>query len=109
MITATTHYQTCTLCEAGCGVAITVEGDRVTSVRGDDQDPFSRGYICPKATALADLHDDPDRLRRPMVRDGGAWREVGWEHAYDLVATRLREVRARHGRDAIAVYQGNPT
>jgi anaerobic selenocysteine-containing dehydrogenase len=106
---ATTHYRTCTLCEAGCGVAITTVGDRVTDVRGDDEDPFSRGYICPKATALPDLHDDPDRLRRPMVRDGGSWREVGWDHAYDLVAARLGELRARHGRDAIAVYQGNPT
>ncbi len=90
-------------------MAITVEGDRVTDVRGDDDDPFSRGYICPKATALADLHEDPDRLRRPVVRDGAAWREVGWDEAYDLVATRLRELRARHGKDAIGVYQGNPT
>jgi anaerobic selenocysteine-containing dehydrogenase len=111
--TSTTHYRTCTLCEAGCGVAITVEGDRVTGVRGDDADPFSRGYICPKATALADLHDDPDRLRQPMMRDGdGAhptWRPIPWDRAYDLVAARLREISRRHGPDAIAVYQGNPT
>ena len=107
--TTTTHYRSCTLCEAGCGVAITTDGDRVTDIRGDDEDPFSRGYICPKATALADLHEDPDRLRQPMVRNGDAWRPVGWEQAYDLVASRLREIRARHGRNAIAVYQGNPT
>jgi anaerobic selenocysteine-containing dehydrogenase len=105
----TTHYRTCPLCEAACGVAVTVEGRRVTGVRGDAADPFSRGYICPKATALVDLHADPDRLRQPMVRDGQSWRAVGWEQAYDLVAARLRELRARHGRDAIGVYQGNPT
>jgi anaerobic selenocysteine-containing dehydrogenase len=106
---ATTHYRTCTLCEAGCGVAITVEGGRVTDIRGDEADPFSRGYICPKATALADLHADPDRLRQPMLREGDTWRPIGWDEAYGLVASRLREIRERHGRDAIAVYQGNPT
>ncbi|MCX5743772.1 MAG: molybdopterin oxidoreductase family protein [Proteobacteria bacterium] len=105
----TTVYRTCPLCEATCGVAITTDGDQVVSVRGDEQDPFSRGYICPKGTALGDLHPDPDRLRRPMVREGTAWRELAWEDAFDLVARRIREVRAAHGRDAVAVYQGNPT
>ncbi|HEU4727498.1 MAG TPA: molybdopterin-dependent oxidoreductase [Kofleriaceae bacterium] len=105
----TTVYRSCPLCEATCGVAITIDGDRVVSVRGDADDPFSRGYICPKGAALADLHHDPDRLQRPVVRDGTAWREVAWDAAFDLVAARLREVRDAHGRDAIGVYQGNPT
>ncbi|HEX3761966.1 MAG TPA: molybdopterin-dependent oxidoreductase [Kofleriaceae bacterium] len=104
-----TVYRSCPLCEATCGLAITTDGNRVVGVRGDADDPFSRGYVCPKAAALADLHDDPDRLQRPVVRDGAAWHEVGWEEAFDLVARRLGEVRAAHGRDAIAVYQGNPT
>src|SRR5215475_3351435 len=104
-----TVYRSCPLCEATCGVAITTDGDRVVSVRGDDADPFSKGYICPKGTALADLHHDPDRLRHPMMREGKSWRELGWNEAFDLVAARLREVRARHGKHAIAVYQGNPT
>ncbi len=103
-----THYRSCTLCEATCGVAIEVEGDRVLSIRGDDEDPFSRGYICPKATALADLHEDPDRLRRPIVREGTKWREVEWDEAFDLVARKIDEVRERHGADALGVYQGNP-
>src|SRR6185503_16632992 len=106
---ATTHYRSCTLCEAGCGVAISVEGDRVVDIRGDDADPFSRGYVCPKATALADLHTDPDRLRRPMVREGTTWRELDWEQAIELVATRLRDIRRAYGKHAIAAYQGNPT
>ena len=105
----TTHYRSCPLCEATCGVAITVDGNRVVSVRGDDDDPFSRGYICPKGTALADLHADPDRLKRPVVRDGDGWREVGWDEAFDLVASKLNAIRARHGKHAIAVYQGNPS
>ena len=104
-----THYRSCTLCEATCGVAVEVEGDKVVAIRGDDEDPFSKGYICPKATALADLHADPDRLRHPMVRDGATWREVGWNEAFDLVAAKLRAVRRAHGPDAVAVYQGNPT
>jgi anaerobic selenocysteine-containing dehydrogenase len=105
----TTHYRSCPLCEATCGVAIEVDGDRVVSVRGDDADPFSKGYICPKGTALADLHHDPDRLRTPMRRDGDTWTAIGWDEALDLVATKLREIRARDGADAIAVYQGNPS
>jgi anaerobic selenocysteine-containing dehydrogenase len=105
----TTHYTSCPLCEATCGVAIEVDGGRVTSVRGNDADPFSRGYICPKGTALADLHHDPDRLRKPVRRDGDAWHEMEWDEAYDLVAGKLRDIRAAHGKHAIAVYQGNPT
>lgn len=105
----THHHHSCTLCEATCGIVVTTEGDRVTDIRGDEQDPISRGYICPKATALADLHHDPDRLRRPMVRDGDTWREVDWDKALDLTAERLKQVRAEHGKDAVAVYQGNPT
>lgn len=110
---ATTHYRSCTLCEAGCGVAITVEGDRVTDIRGDEADQFSRGYVCPKATALADLHTDPDRLRHPMIREGrgaaASWREASWDEALDLVVTRLQAIRRTYGKDAIAAYQGNPT
>jgi len=104
-----THYRSCTLCEATCGVAIDIDGDQVVAIRGDDADPFSRGYICPKATALADLHHDPDRLRRPIARDGDRWRELGWDEAFDLVAGKLRATQAAHGKQAVGVYQGNPS
>jgi anaerobic selenocysteine-containing dehydrogenase len=104
-----TRYTSCPLCEATCGVAIEVEGERVVSVRGDEADPFSRGYMCPKGSALADLHHDPDRLRHPVRRDGDRWIEMGWDEAIELVAGKLRAIRREHGADSIAVYQGNPT
>jgi anaerobic selenocysteine-containing dehydrogenase len=102
-------YRSCPLCEATCGVAIEIEGDRVLSVRGDDADPFSKGYICPKGTALADLHHDPDRLTRPVMRDGSSWKELGWDEAFELVGRRLKGIRDTYGKDSIAVYQGNPS
>ena len=105
---ATTHLHTCTLCEASCGIVVTVDDGRVADIRGDKDDPHSHGFLCPKARALGDIHDDPDRLRRPIVRTADGWVEVTWEEAFDLVGRRLREVRRAHGRDAVAVYQGNP-
>jgi anaerobic selenocysteine-containing dehydrogenase len=92
-----------------CGLAVSVEGDQVVSIRGDEDDVFSHGHICPKAVALKDLHEDPDRLRRPLVRRGSDWEEIGWEAALDLAADRLLAVQRAHGRHAVAVYQGNPT
>jgi anaerobic selenocysteine-containing dehydrogenase len=103
------HFRTCTLCEAMCGIVVTTDGTQVTEIRGDPDDPFSRGHICPKAVALKDVHDDPDRLRRPMRRVGNEWTEVSWDDALNDVATRLRAVQTQHGRDAVATYLGNPT
>ena len=91
-----------------CGVLVEVDGERIRSVRGDPDDPFSRGYVCPKASALADLHDDPDRIRTPLVRAGSSWREAAWDEALDRAAAGLAAVRRRHGRDAVALYYGNP-
>lgn len=104
-----THYRACHLCEAICGVVIETEGDRVLSVRGDKDDPFSQGYICPKATALQDLHEDPDRIKRPMKRDGDTWREISWREAYDVVADRLVGVQQASGVNSVAFYGGNPS
>ncbi len=105
---ATKHLATCTFCEAACGVVVETDGERVVSIRGDDDDPQSRGYICPKAAALADLHEDPDRVRRPLVREGGAFREASWDEALRLAGDGLASVRDAHGRDALALYYGNP-
>ncbi len=104
-------HRTCPLCEAHCGITIEVDRGRneVVTIRGDAEDSFSRGYLCPKAYGLKGLHEDPDRLRQPLIRDGVSWRETSWDEALDLVSTRLRAVRDTHGADAIATYLGNPT
>ena len=103
------YYRACNLCEAICGLQLTVTGGVVTDVRGDVNDPLSKGHICPKGAVIADIHADPDRLKRPLRRDGDTWTELGWDEALDEVAARLREVQAKHGSDSVAVYQGNPS
>ena len=104
----TCHYRACHLCEALCGVEVLVKNGRVTTVRGDKRDPFSHGHICPKAVALKDLHEDPDRLRRPMRKVDGQWQECGWDEAYQVVAAKLAQITGERGHDAVAIYLGNP-
>jgi anaerobic selenocysteine-containing dehydrogenase len=103
-----TVFRTCPLCEATCGLELTIRDGAVTRIRGDSDDVFSHGFICPKGTALGHLHDDPDRLRAPMVRRDGDLRPAPWEEAFAEVAGRLPGIIERHGRDAVAVYLGNP-
>jgi anaerobic selenocysteine-containing dehydrogenase len=104
-----TFYRACNLCEAICGLEFKVRGDKIVSIKGDPADPFSRGHICPKAVALQDIHEDPDRLRRPMRRTAHGWEELSWDAALDLVAERLVDVHRTHGTNSIATYLGNPT
>jgi len=105
-----TAYRTCPICDAVCGLRLTLDEDgRVASVRGDREDPFGRGYICPKGASLGRLDEDPDRLRNPLVRKDGEWREVGWKEAFAAVDEGLTRVVDAHGRRATAVYFGNPT
>ncbi|MGZ4455225.1 MAG: molybdopterin-dependent oxidoreductase [Nocardioides sp.] len=102
----------CNLCEAICGLELTLEDGRVTAIRGNEADPLSRGHVCPKGVALADVYDDPDRLRRPVRRIGtgpdAQWVEIGWDEALDLVAEGLASAVNTHGRNAVGVYLGNP-
>jgi len=102
------HYRACNLCEAACGLQVTVQGNRIADIRGDQDDPISRGYLCPKGVALKDLHEDPDRLVMPQRRSAQGWQEADWERALDEVADRLLQVRQEHGADSIAFYLGNP-
>ena len=91
-----THFRACNLCEAICGLAIEVDGDEIKAIRGDRDDPFSRGHICPKAVALQDIHNDPDRLRHPIRRTrDGAWKRLGWDEAFDEPAERSRTLQRR--------------
>jgi anaerobic selenocysteine-containing dehydrogenase len=101
-------FAICPLCEAACGIEVETENDRIRTIRGDIDDPMSRGYVCPKASLLADLHEDPDRLRTPIVREGSRWQEVSWEIALDRAAHGLTRVRRRQGRNAVGIYYGNP-
>ena len=103
----TDSFAACMLCEAMCGLAVEVEGDRATRIEGDREDPFSRGHICPKAAALDDIRLDPDRVREPCIREAD-WRNVTFSRAIDEAATRIAAVTRKYGRDAVAVYLGNP-
>jgi anaerobic selenocysteine-containing dehydrogenase len=103
-----THLRTCPLCEAMCGLEIQTVGDRVTAVRPDQDDAWSKGHICPKGISLGHLHHDPDRIRVPMVRDGDEWREVSWDDAFRRCAELLQPVVAEHGVSAVTAYIGNP-
>ena len=105
----TRKLRTCTLCEAMCGLVITTEGDRVLDIRGDADDPLSKGHICPKAVALQDIHSDPDRIRHPMKRVGTEWKRIDWDEAITLAVNGIQAVQQKHGRDAVASYVGNPT
>ncbi|MDB4673272.1 molybdopterin-dependent oxidoreductase [Verrucomicrobiales bacterium] len=102
-------YRSCNLCEAVCGLVIEHDDSEVISIKGDKEDPLSRGHLCPKAIALQDIHADPDRLRRPMKRKGDEFEEISWEEAFDLVETKLGAIRREHGDDSVALYLGNPT
>ncbi|WP_290525594.1 molybdopterin-dependent oxidoreductase [Alcanivorax sp.] len=104
-----THYHTCNLCEAMCGIEIEHRGDEVLAIRGDKDDPFSKGHICPKAVALQDLHHDPDRLRHPVKRTADGWVPISWDEALDETARRLHNIQEAHGKDSVALYFGNPT
>ncbi|MEX0677801.1 MAG: molybdopterin-dependent oxidoreductase [Pirellulales bacterium] len=104
-----TVFRTCTLCEAMCGLSFEVDGERIVSVAPDEDDVFSKGYICPKGAAIAAVYDDPDRLRGPVRRTPtGDFEPIGWEEAFALAAGRLNATRRRYGADAIGLYIGNP-
>ena len=104
------RFRTCPFCEATCGLEVTLEGQDVASVRGDSEDVFSGGFLCPKGTGLKHLQEDPDRLRTPLVKQAdGSFAEASWEQALKIIDERLSPILAEHGRDAVAVYLGNPT
>ncbi|GGW49067.1 dehydrogenase [Streptomyces lucensis JCM 4490] len=103
-----TALRICPLCEATCGLTLTVEGARVTGARGDRDDVFSKGFVCPKGASFGAVDGDPDRLRSPLVRENGTLREATWQEAFDAVAAGLRPVLERDGPNAVGVVLGNP-
>ncbi|MEV6771029.1 molybdopterin-dependent oxidoreductase [Nocardia sp. NPDC051030] len=106
-----TLLRTCPLCEAVCGLVLTLDAnDHITSIRGDHADPFSRGFICPKGATLGHLDEDPDRLTTPMIRDRATdtWRGASWDEAFGIIRERMPQLAAEHGNQAIGLYLGNP-
>ncbi|MEU5472938.1 molybdopterin oxidoreductase family protein [Streptomyces lydicus] len=103
-----TALRICPLCEATCGLTVTLDGDRITAARGDRDDVFSKGFVCPKGASFGELDADPDRLIRPLVRRDGVLTEATWDEAFAAVQAGLRPVVEAHGPDAVAVVLGNP-
>src|SRR4051812_24238796 len=107
-MTAATQYRTCPLCEATCGLEVTLRDGAVERVRGDAEDVFSHGFLCPKGVSLKELHEDPDRIRTPLRRVGDRFEPIGWDEAFALVDEGLRRVLERGDRNAVGAYIGNP-
>ncbi len=104
----TTSIRTCPLCEATCGLELTIEGGSVKVIRGDQEDVFSHGFICPKGATLGRLHEDPDRLRHPLIKRNGEFVEVGWDEAIAAAGAGIRRIIDEHGAPSVAAYVGNP-
>ena len=102
------RYRACPLCEAICGLEFRFVDNRLDAIRGDAADPFSRGHVCPKGNAILDLEQDPDRLTQPMRRQGDTWVATSWEEAFTAIGSRLHDIQSAHGRNAVALYFGNP-
>jgi anaerobic selenocysteine-containing dehydrogenase len=102
-------FATCPLCEATCGLELTLSDGGVGRIRGDAEDVFSHGFICPKGASLKELHDDPDRLRTPLMRVGGELRPASWDEAFAEIDRRLGAIWDEHGRQALGIYLGNPS
>jgi len=102
------HTRTCSICEAACGLLLTVENGAVTRIVGDPADPLSKGHICPKAYGLKDMQEDKDRLHKPVKRVGETWEAMSWEQAFAEIAERLTTIQKAHGHNAVAIYRGNP-
>jgi anaerobic selenocysteine-containing dehydrogenase len=102
------HYSTCTLCEAMCGIEVITQDREILSIVGDKQNPFSDGHVCPKAMALKDLYDDPERIRAPLQKTADGWQSISWDDALDKVAQGLFDTQQKHGIESVATYLGNP-
>lgn len=103
------HYHACPLCEATCGLEIRTRGREVVAIRGDAEDVFSQGFICPKGYAVKELDADPDRLRTPLIKRNGRFESASWDEAFAEIDRRLTPIMREHGRDAVAAYLGNPS
>jgi len=109
METVKTHYRTCNLCEAMCGLEILYQNKKIITIKGDKKDVLSKGHVCPKSTALADIYNDPDRLKTPIKRTKNGWINITWKQAFDEIELKLKQLQQKYGKNAIGSYRGNPT
>jgi anaerobic selenocysteine-containing dehydrogenase len=107
-MTTSIDYRTCPLCEATCGLEVTHQDERVIRIRGDREDVFSHGFICPKGSTLGKLDEDPDRVRVPLIKRDGVHVPATWDEAFALIESRLLPIIAEHGSSSVGVYLGNP-
>ena len=103
-----THYRNCNICEAMCGLEISYQDKQILSIKGDQLDPFSQGYNCPKALALEDFYTDKDRLKTPIKRSDSGWQAISWDDAFSEITDKFKSIQQQHGKNALAVYLGNP-
>ncbi|WP_351088086.1 molybdopterin-dependent oxidoreductase [Shewanella sp. S1-49-MNA-CIBAN-0167] len=103
-----THYRNCNICEAMCGLEITYQDNQILSIKGDQLDPFSQGYNCPKSLALEDFYTDKDRLKTPIRRTATGWEDISWDEAFSEITEKFKGIQQQHGNNALAVYLGNP-
>ena len=103
-----THYRNCNICEAMCGLEINYQDQQIISIKGDQLDPFSQGYNCPKALALEDFYTDKDRLKTPIKRTESGWQAISWDDAFTEIVENFKHIQQQHGKNALAVYLGNP-
>jgi len=103
-----THYRNCNICEAMCGLEIKYQDKEIISIKGDQQDPFSKGYNCPKALALEDFYKDKERLKTPIRRTATGWEDISWDEAFIEITEKFKAIQHQHGKNSLAVYLGNP-
>ncbi|PKA27433.1 molybdopterin-dependent oxidoreductase [Leptospira levettii] len=103
-----THYRSCNLCEAMCGLQIEVKNGTIQNFKGDILDQFSRGHICPKGPELKSLYEDPDRIKFPIKRTNSGWEKVSWVEALSDIAKQIVDLQTKYGNDVVAIYNGNP-
>lgn len=104
-----THYRACNICEATCGLVISHQDNKILSIKGDKNDPLSKGHICPKGVALQDIYYDPDRLKQPQKKTKNGWKAISWNQAFNEITSKIKSTQKEFGNDSVATYIGNPT
>jgi anaerobic selenocysteine-containing dehydrogenase len=101
--TVTTY---CGVCEHSCGMRVTAQGNEILEIKGQEEHPYSKGFLCSKGLAAKDIWSAPDRLKTPMKRDGSGWKPISWEEALNLCAKNLQDIKDSYGPEGLFIYHG---